>query len=300
MSHQHDHGASNFNRAFAIGVTLNLAYVAVEATYGDLSNSLSLVADAGHNLSDVFGLLLAWGASYLVLRRPTRRRSYGWRRSSVFAALINAVVLLIAIGAIAFESIRRFGDPAPVAGKTVIIVASVGIVINAFTALLFARGRKGDLNVRGAYLHLASDAAVSAGVVIAGLIIVVTDWDWLDPVVSLLIVVVIFAGTWGLLVDAVNMALDAVPEGVDPALVERFLLALPGVEAIHDLHIWNISTTETAFTVHLVVAEGTANNDVLERASAGLHDEFGIEHATLQIENGDTVFECRVVTQNTV
>ena len=300
MAHQHENGAPNFNRAFAIGVTLNLIYVVIEATYGFLSNSLALVADAGHNLSDVFGLLIAWGASWLVLRPATQRRSYGLRRSSVFAALINAVVLLIAIGAIAFESIQRFGDPVPVAGKTVIIVASVGIVINAVTAMMFARGRKGDLNVRGAFLHLAADAAVSAGVVIAGLIIVITGWDWLDPTVSLIIVVVIFIGTWGLLRDSVNMALDAVPEGIDPTLVERFLLALPGVEAIHDLHIWSMSTTETALTVHLVVDEGTANNAVIERASAGLHDEFSIEHATLQIETGDAVFECRVVAQNTV
>ncbi|MGH6644845.1 MAG: cation diffusion facilitator family transporter, partial [Bradyrhizobium sp.] len=184
MSHDHDHGASNFNRAFAIGIGLNLAFVAVEATYGLIANSLALVADAGHNFSDVLGLVLAWIASRLVRRPLTARRSYGWRRSTVLAALANAVFLLIAIGAIAFEALRRFGDPAPVAGKTVIVVALIGIGINTLTALLFAAGRKGDLNIRGAFLHMAADAGVSAGVVIAGLIMLVTDWDWLDPVVS--------------------------------------------------------------------------------------------------------------------
>ncbi len=297
---QHNHGTNNFNRAFAIGVVLNLTYVAVEATYGILSHSLALVADAGHNLSDVFGLLLAWGASWLSRKLPTYRRSYGWRRSSVLAAIANAVLLLVAIGAIAFEAVRRFDNPEPIEGKTVIVVAIVGIVINSVTALLFFSGRKGDLNVRGAFMHLAADAAVSAGVVIAGIVIVITDWRWLDPAISLVIVVVIFIGTWGLLRDSVNMALDAVPEGIDPAAVFTFLGQLPGVVAVHDLHIWNMSTTETALTVHLVVEEGVPNNPLLLLADSGLHETFGIEHAAIQIEIAEPGFECRLALMNQV
>jgi cobalt-zinc-cadmium efflux system protein len=292
MSHDHDHGASNFNRAFAIGIGLNLAFVAVEATYGLIANSLALVADAGHNLSDVLGLVLAWIASRLVRRPLTARRSYGWRRSSVLAALANAVFLLIAIGAIAFEAIRRFGDPAPVAGKTVIVVALIGIGINTLTALLFAAGRKGDLNIRGAFLHMAADAAVSAGVVIAGLVMLATDWDWLDPVVSLLIAGVIFIGTWGLLRDSFNMALDALPEDIDPAMVTRDLLTIPGVTGVHDLHIWNMSTTEVALTAHLVVPNAENNDRLLFWASQELHDRFDIQHITLQIERGDPEYPC--------
>ena len=300
MAHAHDHGAPDFNRAFAIGIGLNLAYVIVEAAYGYLSNSLSLVADAGHNLSDVLGLLLAWGASRLVLRAPTTRRSYGWRRSSVLAALINAVILLIAIGGIAFEALRRFGDPAPVAGKTVIVVASVGILINAFSAMLFARGRKGDINIRGAFLHLVADAAVSAGVVIAGIVIVATGWDWLDPTVSLIIAGVILVSTWGLLRDSVNMALDAVPDDIDPAQVERFLLDLPGVRSLHDLHIWSMSTTEAALTAHLVTDVDVNENALLSAACEGLHDRFGIAHTTLQLERGEPTFECRALMEGAI
>ncbi|MGH2551405.1 MAG: cation diffusion facilitator family transporter [Thermomicrobiales bacterium] len=292
MSHDHDHGASNFNRAFAIGIGLNLAFVAVEATYGLIANSLALVADAGHNFSDVLGLVLAWIASRLVRRPLTARRSYGWRRSTVLAALANAVFLLIAIGAIAFEALRRFGDPAPVAGKTVIVVALIGIGINTLTALLFAAGRKGDLNIRGAFLHMAADAGVSAGVVIAGLIMLVTDWDWLDPVVSLLIAAVIFVGTWGLLRDSFNMALDAVPDDIDPALVTRGLLSVPGVAGVHDLHIWNMSTTEVALTAHLVVPNAENSDALLFLASQELHNRFEIQHVTLQIERGDPEYPC--------
>lgn len=292
MSHDHEHGASNFNRAFAIGIGLNLAFVAVEATYGLIANSLALVADAGHNLSDVLGLALAWIASRLVRRPLSARRSYGWRRSTVLAALANAVFLLIAIGAIAFEAIRRFGDPAPVAGKTVIVVALIGIGINTLTALLFAAGRKGDLNIRGAFLHMAADAAVSAGVVIAGLVMLATDWDWLDPVVSLLIAGVIFIGTWGLLRDSFNMALDAVPDDIDPAMVTRGLLNVPGVTGVHDLHIWNMSTTEVALTAHLVVPNAENNDALLFWASQELHDRYEIQHVTLQIERGDPEYPC--------
>lgn len=238
MAHYHDHGPQNYHRAFIIGIALNLAYVVIEATYGLLAHSLALVADAGHNLSDVLGLLLAWGASWLVGRRPTPRRSYGFRRSSVLAALFNALFLLVAVGAIAWEAMRRLADPAPVAGTTVIWVAVVGIVVNTATALLFFAGQKGDLNIRGAFLHMAADAGVSLGVVLAGLVILATGWDWLDPAVSLAIVVVILVGTWGLLRESVDLALDAVPEDIDPVQVYAYLDEVAGVREVHDLHIW--------------------------------------------------------------
>lgn len=244
--HDHDHGSArghahatkDFGKAFAIGITLNLAFVATEAVYGWLANSLALLADAGHNLSDVLGLVLAWGATVLVRRLPTKRRTYGLRRSSILASLINAVLLLLAVGAIAWEAIGRFRHPEPVAGGTVMAVAAVGIVINGITAWLFATGSKTDVNIRGAFLHMAADAAVSLGVVLAALAMLATGWHWLDPAVSLAIVVVITLGTWGLLRDSVNLAMDAVPAHIDPAAVEDFLANLPGVVAVHDLHIW--------------------------------------------------------------
>jgi cobalt-zinc-cadmium efflux system protein len=296
----HTHDAGGYNRAFAIGVGLNLAFVAIETTYGLISNSLALVADAGHNLSDVLGLLLAWGASWLTRRLPTLQRSYGWRRSSILAALANAVLLLVAIGAIALEAIRRFGDPAPISGGTVIVVALIGIAVNGASALLFASGRKGDLNIRGAFLHLVADAAVSAGVVVAGIVIVLTDWDWLDPVVSLVIAAIILVSTWGLLRDSVNMALDAVPGEIDPGEVLEYLRGLPGVAGVHDLHIWNMSTTDIALTAHLVVDEGTSNNRLLRQADAGLHERFDIEHAVLQIETVDPSFDCRFAPESEI
>jgi cobalt-zinc-cadmium efflux system protein len=300
MSGGHDHAPKNYDRAFGIGIGLNLIYVAVEATYGYLANSLALIADAGHNLSDVLGLVLAWGASWLARRPLTARRSYGLRRSSVLASLLNAALLLFAIGAIAIEAVQRFGDPAPIAGRTVIVVALIGIVINTGTALLFFSGRKGDLNIRGAFLHMAADAAVSAGVVLAGIVILVTDWTWLDPAISLVIVGVIFLSTWGLLRDSVNMALDATPEQIDPSAVRECLLGLPGVASLHDLHIWNLSTTEIALTVHLVMP-GVADHDwLIARASQELHDRFGIEHATLQIEQGDPQYPCRLAPEDVV
>ena len=288
----HSHAPANYSRAFAIGVALNVGFVVVEAAFGFLSGSLALVADAGHNLSDVLGLLLAWGASILVRRRPTLRRTYGLRRSSILAALLNAVFLLLAIGAIGWEALARFAHPAPVAGGTVIWVALIGIVINGATALLFFSGRKGDLNIRGAFLHMAADAGVSLGVVIAGLAILLTGWPWLDPAVSLAIVAIIFVGTWGLLRDSVNLALDAVPEGIDAAAVGDYLAALPGVAAVHDLHIWAMSTTETALTAHLVIPRAGDGDALLARASAELHDRFGIEHPTLQVERGDPAHPC--------
>ena len=250
-SHDHDHGhiPKNFDRAFAIGIALNVGFVVVEVIFGLFANSLALLADAGHNLSDVLSLLFAWGASVLVRKLPTQRHTYGLRRTSILAALINALVLLVAVGAIAWEAILRFGHPESVASDTVIWVASVGIVINGFTAWLFMSGQKQDMNIRGAYLHMMADAAVSLGVVLAAIAIKFTDWLWLDPFMSLVVAVIIGIGTWGLLRESLSLALDAVPANIHPAKVEAYLASLPGIEAVHDLHIWAMSTTEIALTV---------------------------------------------------
>lgn len=293
MSQDHDHSVGTYSRAFAIGVALNLAFVVVEFVYGHLAHSLALVADAGHNLSDVLSLLLAWGAAVLARRQPTPGRTYGMRRSSILAALINAVVLLVAVGAIAWEAIRRFNEPNAIAGKTVILVATVGIGVNAVTALLFRSGRKGDLNIRGAFLHMAADAVVSLGVVLAGAAILITGWLWLDPAVSLAIAGVIVIGTWGLLRDSVNLALDAVPVGTDLSGVQNYLAALPTCIEVHDLHIWAMSTTETALTAHLVANREVIDDAMLSKATEELHGRFGIEHVTLQVEAGDPGLPCR-------
>jgi cobalt-zinc-cadmium efflux system protein len=295
----HSHGPANYNTAFVVGVALNVAFVALEAVYGVFAHSLALLADAGHNLSDVAGLLLAWGAMALSRRRPTRRRTYGLRRSSILAALGNAVLLLIAVGAIAWEAILRLGTPAPVAGGTVMAVAGIGIVVNGVTALLFMSGRKRDVNVEGAFLHMAADAAVSLGVVVAGAAIQFTGWAWLDPVTSLAVVAVIMAGTWGLLRKSVNLAMDAVPEHIDPDEVRRYLGGLPGVTAVHDLHIWGMSTTEAALTCHLVRPQGS-DDAFLMRAAKDLHDRFEIEHVTLQVEHGDPAQPCRLEPDHVV
>ena len=285
--HGHAHAPANFDRAFAIGIGLNMFFVVIEAVYGIASNSLALLADAGHNLSDVAGLLLAWAAAWLSRRAPTAKRTYGFGRATILAALGNAVLLLVAIGAIAWEAIRRFGSPTPVEGGTVMIVAAIGIVINAATALLFMRGRKGDINIRGAFLHMAADAGVSAGVVLAGLAIVYTGWLWLDPVVSLAIVAIIALGTWGLLKDSVGMAVDAVPDHVDRDEVHAHLSGLKGVISVHDLHIWPLSTTETALTAHLVRADATVDDSFTAEITQQLRTRFKINHATLQFETGD-------------
>ncbi len=284
-NHAHDHGAVNYNRAFALSIALNLGFVAVEAVYGLLAHSLALLSDAGHNLSDVLGLALAWGASLLAQRAPSPRRTYGLRRSSILAALANAVLLLVAVGAISWEAIRRLFEPAPVAGETIIWVAAVGIVINVVSALFFVKGQA-DMNLRGAFQHLAADAAVSLGTVVAGIAILLTGWAWLDPAVSLVIGAVILLGTWGLLVDSVNLALDAVPEGIEPEAVRTYLAALPGVKEVHDLHIWAMSTTETALTAHLVIPCGFPGDAFLSNVCHDLHDQFGIEHSTVQVEVG--------------
>jgi cobalt-zinc-cadmium efflux system protein len=294
-SHDHNHGhaghvhaPANFGRAFAIGIALNTVFVVVEAGYGFVSNSTALMADAGHNLSDVLGLVVAWIAAVLSKRPPTPRLTYGLRNSSILAALTNAVLLLVASGAIILEAIQRLLHPEPVASMTVIIVATIGIAINGVTAWLFASGRKSDINIRGAYLHMAADAAVSAGVVLAGIVIIMTGWLWIDPATSLLIVVVIVWGTWGLLRESTAMSLSAVPSAIDPAAVRTYLAGLPGVASIHDLHIWPMSTTETALTAHLVTPAGNPGDAFLIETCHQLSHRFGIGHATLQIELATT------------
>jgi cobalt-zinc-cadmium efflux system protein len=253
---------------------------------------VALLADAGHNLSDVLGLLLAWGASYLVRLRPTRRRTYGWRSSTIMAALINAVILLVAVGGIATESIRRFVSPEPVAGKIVIAVAVVGVAVNTATALLFLSGRHKDLNIRGAFLHMAADAAVSAGVAAAGIAILITGRLWIDPAVSLAIAAVILWGTWGLLRESLALAMHAVPPGIDTDEVMGYLSKLDGIEAIHDLHIWAMSTTETALTVHLVKPDSAGDDEMIGRIADELHDRFGIGHVTIQWERTHDPCRC--------
>lgn len=282
--HGHVHAPASFGFAFAAGIALNSAFVVAEVVFGLLGNSVALLADAGHNLGDVLGLIVAWVASVLVRRAPTIRFTYGLRGSSILAALFNAVFLLVAVGGISWEAIQRLGQPEHVAGVTVMIVAAAGILVNGVSAWLFASGRKGDLNVRGAFLHMLSDAAVSAGVVVAGFIMLMTGWLWLDPVVSLAINAVIIWGTWGLLRDSITMSMSAVPAGIDPVKVRGFLEHLTGVESVHDLHIWPMSTTETALTAHLLMPTGHPGDPFLAEAAHELDHDFGIGHATLQIE----------------
>jgi len=289
----HTHEPPSNNAAFAIGVILNLGFVVVEVLYGLSAHSLALISDAGHNLSDVFCLLLAWGAMHLTRTAPTKRRTYGWRRSSIMAALINAVILLVVVGGITVEALRRLGHPPEVAGGTVMAVAAIGIVINTISALLFLSGRKRDLNLKGAFLHMAGDAAVSLGVVIAAFAIRLTGWHWLDPAASLAIGAVIVWGTWGLLRESINLSMDAVPSEIDPHAVEDYLTNLAGVTAVHDLHIWAMSTREVALTVHLVMDEPPRNDLFLHNVSDVLRDRFGIGHATTQIECGNCERDCR-------
>ena len=282
----HSHAPADFGRAFAIGITLNILFVIIEATFGFLSGSMALLADAGHNLSDVLGLAVAWAGSVLAKRPPSRRYTYGLRGSTILAALANALLLMIAVGAIVLEAIERIGAPPSVGGRTMILVAAAGVVINLATALLFARGRKGDLNIRGAYLHMAADAGVSAGVVVAGLLILSTGAAWIDPAISLVIAAFIFWSSWGLMKEAVNMSLGAVPASIDPDAVEAALAALPGVAAVHDLHIWPMSTTETVMTAHLVMPGGHPGDAFLDSLQRRMQDGFGIGHVTIQIELG--------------
>ncbi|MEZ5680363.1 MAG: cation diffusion facilitator family transporter [Erythrobacter sp.] len=282
--HGHSHAPADFGRAFLIGVILNTGFVVIEAIYGWIAGSMALIADAGHNLSDVLSLLLAWGASVAAKRPPSERFTYGFKSSTILAALANAGLLLIAIGAILYETLHRMAEPAVVQGKTMAIVAGIGILINTGTALLFLKGRHDDLNIRGAFLHMAADALVSLGVVIAGVAIIVTGAHWIDPLVSLVIVAVIAWGTWGLLKDSVAMSLLAVPRGISEKAVRSYLAGLPGVTAVHDLHIWPMSTTETALTAHLVMPAGHPGDDFLREIQHELQHNHRIGHSTLQVE----------------
>lgn len=292
MINTHNHGPADYNRAFAIGIVLNFVFVIAEVIFGFTADSLALLADAGHNLSDVAGLLLAWGASLLSRLRPTTKRTYGYRSTTIIAALANAVILLVAVGGIALESVRRFKGPAPAAGETIIIVAAIGVAINTVTALLFFTGRKKDLNIRGAFLHMASDAGVSVGVILAGIGIMTTGWLWIDPLVSLVIAAIILVSTWGLLKESMNLALQAVPAGIDTEMVSDYLSRLPGVTAVHDLHIWAISTTETALTAHLVKPDPIDDDVLITQVRRDLFENFGIDHMTLQWERSDSFVQC--------
>ncbi len=281
--HGHSHAPADFGNAFLIGIVLNTAFVIVEAAYGWISGSMALIADAGHNLSDVLALLLAWGASIAAKRPASERFTYGYKSSTILAALLNAGLLLAAIGAILFETVNRIAEPPAVQGETMAIVAGIGILINAGTAALFMRGQH-DINIRGAFLHMAADALVSVGVVVAGLAIMWTGALWIDPLVSLVIVLVIAWGTWGLLKDSVAMSMLAVPKGISESGVRAYLESLPGVEAVHHLHIWPMSTTETALTAHLVMPSGHPGDAFLREAAHELEHHHRIGHATLQIE----------------
>jgi cobalt-zinc-cadmium efflux system protein len=296
--HGHDHAPRDFGTVFAVAIALNVAFVAAETVVGLWADSLALLADAGHNLSDVLALLLAWGAATLAKRAPTARRTYGLRKATVLASLGNAVLLLVAVGAIVSESVRRFVAPEPVATQAVMWTAALGVVLNTATALLFLRGRE-DINIRGAFLHMAADAAVSLAVVVGAGLIALTGLFWIDPTLSLIIAVVIVVGTAGLLRESVDMALDAAPRGIDVEAVSAWLLSMPGVVEVHDLHVWAISTTETALTAHLIRPDNADGDAFLHEACDGLHARFGIGHATLQVETSSET-ACRLAPAEVV
>lgn len=298
--HGHVHAPKNFGVAFAVGITLNTAFIIAEVTYGVMAHSLALLADAGHNLSDVLGLMLAWGASVLARRLPSSRFTYGLRSTSILAALINAVLLLTVTGGIAWEAIQRIGHPSDVQGMTVIVIAAIGVVINTATALMFMRGGDDDLNIRGAFLHMAGDALISLGVVVSGVVIMFTGWLWLDPAVSLVIALLVVLGTWGLLRDSAQLALQAVPQGLPVEKVRAYLQTLPGVAAIHDLHIWGMSTTETALTVHMVMPGGHPGDVFTCSVADELQRQFAIGHATMQVETGDLAAPCKLAPDHIV
>jgi cobalt-zinc-cadmium efflux system protein len=297
--HRHRNSPVNYGRAFAIGIAANLAYLGGEAIAGVFSGSLALLADAGHNLGDVLGLALSWGAAVLGRRQPSGRFTYGLRSSSILAALANAIILLVVTGGIAWEAIWRISHPVQVASGIIVAVAAVGIFVNGGTALLFSSGT-GDLNVKSAFFHLAADALVTAGVVAAGIVIWLTKWLWVDSAVSLIVSAVIVFGTWGLLKNAIGLALDAVPEGLDIAAVRAHLLDLPGVAGLHDLHIWGMSTTETALTCHLIMPDGHPGDAVLNEMAQQLHYRFGIQHTTIQIELADSGEACALTPEHVV
>jgi cobalt-zinc-cadmium efflux system protein len=292
VGHSHSHAPARYDRAFLIGILLNTGFVVAETVYGFLANSLALLADAGHNLGDVLGLLLAWAAASLARRRPSARFTWGMKRTPILASLANAMLLLVASGAIIVEAVQRLGSPTPVAETTVIWVALVGILVNGVTALGFLSGRKSDLNIRGAFLHMVADALVSFGVVLGGLAMLWSGWLWIDPAVSIAVAAVIVLGTWSLLREAVSLSLDAVPSRVDRAAIEAYLAGLPGVVEVHDLHIWPMGTTEIALTAHLVRPGATLDDSLLAEACRELAARFGIGHATLQVELGDPAHPC--------
>jgi cobalt-zinc-cadmium efflux system protein len=284
-SHSHSHTPKNYNLAFAIGISLNIIFVLIEASYGVIADSLALIADAWHNLSDVVSLLLAWGANYLASRPATDKRTYGLRRATIMASLLSAILLLFALGGIAWEALERLFEPSPANGLVIIVVAAIGVVINTATALLFVSGQKHDLNIRGAYLHMAADAGVSMGVVFAGVAIMFTGWLWLDPLISLFIVLVVLVGTWNLLKDSLNLSIDAVPKGVRVSEVRAYLRGLDGVSEIHDLHIWALSTRQNALSVHIIRRDEKLDNDFLHVIQEHLHHHFNISHVTVQVES---------------
>ncbi|MGR9105774.1 MAG: cation diffusion facilitator family transporter [Gammaproteobacteria bacterium] len=288
----HHHHVPDYSRAFAIGILLNLGFLVVEAVYGILADSLALIADAGHNLTDVLSLLLAWAANRLARRKPTERHTYGLQRATIIAPLFSAVLLLMVMGGMAWEAVVRLQHPAAVESKTMILVAVIGVVVNSATAMLFARDQKRDLNIKGAYLHMLADAAVSVGVALAGATIILTGKFWVDPLISLAIVAVILNSSWTLLTDSLHLAMDAVPGRIDPNQVRDFLLSLPGVASLHDLHIWGMSATEAALTAHLVIPERGADDGFLHQIADELKDRFGIGHSTIQIEKGNHDEEC--------
>lgn len=298
--HHHDGPAKGPGRAFAIGIGLNLAFVVVEVVSGVFAHSLALIADAGHNFGDVLGLGLAWGAAALATRKPSARRTYGLRRTTIVASVTNALTLIFITGGLAWESVRRLFDPAVVQSKVVIVVALVGTVLNALAALPFLRGRHGDMNVRSAFTHLAADAALSLGVAVAGCIVLFTGWTWVDPAMSIVLAVTILVGTWSLMRGSLDLMLDAVPEGIDPDAVRAFLGRLPGVLQIHDLHIWAMSTTETALTAHLVMPIAAHAPSFLSETCKAIHEEFGIAHATLQVDPEDAPHPCRLAADEVV
>jgi cobalt-zinc-cadmium efflux system protein len=291
MGHDHDHAPADFGRAFLIGILLNSGFILLEVIFGYFSNSLALLADAGHNLSDVLGLILAWVAALLAKRVASARRTYGWKRATVMAALFNALLLLIGVGAIVWEAVGRLRKPAFIEEGTVIWVAGLGILVNGATALLFMSGRKSDLNVRGAFLHMAADAGVSLGVMISAGVIYFTGWNWLDPVVSLLVAFFILVSTWELFTDSLNLSMDAVPENIDPAAVREYFASLPEISDVHHLHIWPLSTTEVALTAHLVKKDPTIDDALLARIREDLHHRFEIAHPTIQFESSPKACE---------
>jgi cobalt-zinc-cadmium efflux system protein len=293
-THDHHHHATpDFSRAFAVGVALNVVFVGIEVTYGLIANSLALITDAGHNLSDVLGLLLAWGAIYLAGKQPSLRRTYGYSRTTILASMFSGLLLLAAVVLISWEAINRFFTPSEPVGQTIMVVAGIGVVINSVTAWFFVSGKDHDLNIRGAYLHMAADALISLGVVVSGFVIWKFGLKWFDPLSSLLIAAVIFWSTWGLLRESLNLAIDAVPRDLDPRDVRSWLSAQPGVEGMHDLHIWPMSTTETALTAHLLMPEPPENDEFLHALAFQLQEKFKISHATFQVEQGNGDFPCK-------